>query len=122
MYKYINLDHSVVELGQSVSGQICLRSEKLIYAHFSVQCVCSVEGRVGSKSNTVSNIKLGKHSFGDTIPFLLDLPSAAPVSFNGKLFRVTWNVVVTIKEGMLRSNETCAPFLVVPMRSPLLNS
>jgi hypothetical protein len=52
----------------------------------------------------------------------LNLPSSAPVSFNGNLFRVTWNVVVTIKEGMFRSSDTCAPFLVVPMRSPLLNS
>lgn len=113
----ITVDNSVVELGKSVSGQISWQSNKSSQKPLTVKVIWHVEGRGNKKKQTVAMSELGKLSSGNVIPFCLDLPNTAPVSFDGKLFRVIWEVLVEIPGGLLGGTTQTTPIQVVPKRS-----
>lgn len=114
---YITVDDSVVELGKSVSGQISWQSNKSLQKPPTVKVLWHVEGRGNKKKQTVAMQELGKLSTGSVISFCLDLPGTAPVSFDGKLFRVIWEVLVEIPGGLLGGTTQATPIQVVPKRS-----
>jgi hypothetical protein len=116
---YIDLDNSVVELGKSVTGIVRCQSGQSSQKPLIVKVKWHTEGRGSKQKQTVVTLDLGKLSAGSVIPFRCDLPYEAPVSFDGKLFRVIWFVKAEVR-GLLMSGETqTVPIQVIPRRKHL---
>ncbi|MCM0589297.1 MAG: hypothetical protein ACSI46_00565 [Gloeotrichia echinulata DVL01] len=114
---YITLVNSIVELGKSVSGQVSWQGTS--QQSVTVKLEWHTEGQGSKNKQTITTLELGKVSSGDVIPFKFDLPYEAPVSFDGKLFRVIWVVKAEVRGGIFGGKTYSVPLQVIPRRSRL---
>ncbi|MCA1993075.1 MAG: hypothetical protein LDL41_13715 [Coleofasciculus sp. S288] len=115
---YLTLKDSVVELGKSVTGQVTWQSSQPSQP-LTVKLGWHTEGRGSKQKQTVVTLELGQLSASDVRSFQCHLPREVPVSFDGKLFRVIWELRAEVRVGILGSKKQTVPIRVIPRRSQL---
>jgi hypothetical protein len=113
----ITLDNSVLELGKSFTGRVNWQSNQSSHKPVMIKVGWHTEGRGGKQNQTVATVDLGKQFTNNVIPFQCALPYEAPVSFDGKMFRVIWLVKAEVKGGLFGGETQSVPILVIPRRS-----
>jgi hypothetical protein len=115
----ISLDNSIMELGQPITGQVSWQSGKSSSQPLKIKVGWRREGRGSKQQQTVTTLELGQLFSGCAVPFRCDLPYKAPISFDGKLFRVIWEVSAEAQTGIWGGETQTVPIQVIPRRSQL---
>jgi sporulation-control protein spo0M len=77
----------------------------------NVQVICRwrIEGKPRRKEEVID-----KASGGHEVPFNFQIPRDGPVSYDGKLFRIVWEIVATADIPFALDEEEVKSFLVRP--------
>lgn len=111
----IQLEQDVVTVGDRISGHLTY-PDTPIPQQVTIQLYWYTEGRGTRDTGTVQTITLTPKEFdpGYPIGFSLDVPSDGPVTYNGSLLRILWEVRAVMKYPgwRPRKEKTAEPFLV----------
>lgn len=116
---HVTLRNSLVELGKPLTGQVSWQSSQSSPQPVTIKLGWHTEGRGSKQKQTIVTLDLGQLSARDVRSFECELPREAPVSFDGKLFRVIWEVRAEVRAGILGSKKQTIPIRVIPRRSQL---
>lgn len=106
-------------VGERVQGQVIWTPERAKQPRgIKIMLGWRTEGRGSTDRRVVSEVTMpvGQMSVGLPVqlPFDLMLPPEGPVSYNGNLLRIIWEVRVEIDEPWAINEKAAAPFVVVP--------
>lgn len=119
----VEVERGIVEVGGSVSGQLRLASELDDLATESSQRVRAVrvslrfttEGRGDTDERSVAELEFPvDHNGRVEARFDLTVPHDGPISYDGRLVRVRWEVEARIDVKLRRDPTTHIPVLVIP--------
>ncbi len=111
----IQLQETVLEVGQTLSGHCTWNGEKTP-KEVTLKVGWRTEGRGTVDSETIyTNAFSGTNSFS----FSSKLPGLGPVSYDGEILRVIWEVTTEIKfPGLFnRPEKTSCQFRVMPRKN-----
>lgn len=116
----IQLEQQTIAAGESLSGTVIWQSDRNeIPKSATISIGWSTEGRGTRDRKTVNKLSLDPNQFaaaqGDAIPFSLDIPDAGPITYNGNLIRVIWELKILIDmPGLFAHNDKQKwPFRVI---------
>jgi hypothetical protein len=112
----IELTQDEVLNGEHVRGKAEWNSDGKEARKLEVLCRWRIEGR-GRKREEIIDLEIdvapGPHV---TIPFDFAIPLLGPLSYDGKLFRIVWEIVVRADLPLAFDAEEAKPFTVRPRR------
>jgi len=117
----IYLDEFVVEVGESLTGRIVRHPDsdgitttsKVREIRLSLKYETSGRGTTDSSAVSTQNFACDSHG-GVNGSFSLSVPGAGPISYDGNLIRVRWQVEARLDVKMARDPKLLADVLVVP--------
>ena len=115
----ITLDRRDYVVGDRVTGHVLWNpSSQSNPRGIIVMAQWRTEGRGDSTSDIVAELRADAGPTGFTppvqLPFELTLPSDGPISYNGKLIRVIWEIIVRIDLPMALDTRHKEMFYVFP--------
>ena len=107
----IQLDQTSISVGDELSGSFIWQptnNKNPRNAKISIRWY--TEGRGSRDSQTVNQIKMDSitisSSQGEPIPFGMEVPYQSPITYNGSLLRVIWELEVRVGvSGMMPRND-----------------
>lgn len=120
----VYLEQKTIVVGEAVSGKLIWHPDrnKMPKRGF-ILIVWYTEGRGTRDRQTVEKLRLDQNQLvlvqGGGIPFSLNVPDGGPITYNGTLIRVIWELQVVINmPGLLtRDEKLIRPFQVIPRQS-----
>ena len=89
----IELAQERVRNGDRVSGRAVWSARGEFARTMEVVCGWRVEGRAGRRESIIGRVDADAGSRSEIVlPFEFEIPMAGPLSYDGKLFRITWEV------------------------------
>ena len=89
----IELAQERVRNGDRVSGRAVWSAGGELAQTFEVVCGWRVEGRAGRRESIIGRVQADAGARSEIVlPFEFEIPMAGPLSYGGKLFRITWEV------------------------------
>lgn len=108
----IELAQENVRNGERVSGRAVWSSGGEPAQTLEVVCGWRIEGRVKRRETIVGRVEADAGARSEVVlPFEFEIPLAGPLTYDGKLFRITWEV----DAGAGRDVQS-KPFTVVPRK------
>jgi hypothetical protein len=99
-----------VRTGEQVTGHASWSSSNAKAPRdFRVTCRWRIEGKGRRKENVIDTA-----AGGNEIAFEFGIPLSGPLSYDGKLFRIIWEIVVTADIPFARDEVQVKSFLVRP--------
>lgn len=106
----IELAQERVRNGERVTGRAVWSGDGA--QTIEVVCGWRIEGRAGRRETIIGRVDADASARSEVVlPFEFEIPISGPLSYDGKLFRITWEV----DAGAGRDVES-KPFTVVPRR------
>lgn len=110
----LELEQDAVVNGDHLRGNAEWTTEGKQPRKFEVICRWRVEGK-GRKYEEVVDLELdvspGAHA---SLPFDFEIPMVGPLSYDGKLFRIVWEIVARADLPLAFDEEQTKPFTVRP--------
>lgn len=119
----IRLSQSGVRAGETISGDIIWTVPEELPKRAIASIGWRTEGRGDVNRATVQEISLDFSKFARggnaTIPFQFQIPFNGPVSYDGSLLRIIWevNVEIDLANVLSKKNRQAVIFRVLPRRS-----
>ena len=107
----VALSEQKVRNGEHVKGSVTFEGTKTPRA-IEVVCRWRIEGRGRSREEVVGRAE----SQAMTVPFDFEIPKEGPLTYDGKLLRVIWEVAANADLPMARDESDVATFTVVARR------
>ena len=116
----IQLDNMTFTVGGRVSGSALWTPNTTVTPRqIRVSAIWKTEGRGDKSTGTADELRLepGPQGFTPpvTIPFALYLPADGPISYDGKILRIMWQIVARIDLPWAKDEIAEQPFRVVPL-------
>ncbi len=120
---HISMENGITEVGSVFRGRITSAGQRDDLAETSNQSVRAVrlslryytQGRGDRDSQTVVGHEFPVDSYGRVdAGFELPVPLAGPISYDGRLIRVLWEVEARVDIKLRRDAKTIVPVLVIP--------
>ena len=114
----IILDDAKVVAGDRISGHVTyVTTEQTLPKTAKVELVWRTEGRGTKEHEIVRSLTLSPTEFstGSAIPFAFQTPYEGPITYNGSLLRIIWEIKTTVTLPGLRvkKDELAYPFSVI---------
>jgi hypothetical protein len=110
----IELTQDEIRNGEHLRGRAQWNSDGKEARKLEVLCRWRVEGK-GSKHEEIIDLEIDVAPGPQvTIPFDFEIPLVGPLSYDGKLFRVIWEIVVRADLPFAFDAEEIKPFTVRP--------
>ena len=119
----VAVERGIVEVGGTVSGRLRLAGELDDLASDSNQRVRAVrvslgyttEGRGDTDARAITELEFPVDQYGGVeATFDLSVPRQGPISYDGRLIRVRWDVEARVDVKLRRDPTTHIPVLVIP--------
>ena len=104
----VALSEHRVRNGERVKGSVTVEGTKTPRA-IEVVCRWRIEGRGRSREEVVGRAE----SQAMTVPFDFEIPKEGPLTYDGKLLRIIWEVAANADLPMARDESDVAAFTVV---------
>ena len=106
----LELSQESVHNGEQITGHAAWSSSGgKEPRHLQVICRWRIEGKTRRKEEVID-----KASGGHEVAFNFQIPLEGPVSYDGKLFRIVWEIVATADIPFALDEEEVKSFLVHP--------
>ncbi len=110
----IELDQDEIHNGERLRGQMQWSSNGKAPRKLEVLCRWRVEGK-GRKREEIVDLELDvAPSAQVTIPFDFEIPIVGPLSYDGQLFRIVWEIVARADLPFARDEVETKTFTVRP--------
>ncbi len=110
----IDLAQDEIRNGEHLRGRAQWNSEGKEARKLEVLCRWRIEGK-GSKHEEIIDLEIEVVPAPQTtIPFDFEIPMVGPLSYDGKLFRIVWEIVVRADLPLAFDPEEIKPFTVRP--------
>jgi len=110
----IDLAQDEIRNGEHLRGRAQWNSEGKDARKLEVLCRWRVEGK-GSKHEEIIDLEIDVAPEPQvTIPFDFEIPLVGPLSYDGTLFRIVWEIVVRADLPLARDQEEAKTFTVRP--------
>ncbi|HEY8132633.1 MAG TPA: sporulation protein [Thermoanaerobaculia bacterium] len=110
----LDLAQDAIQNGDHVRGRAQWTSEGKDARKLEVLCRWRVEGK-GSKHEEIIDLEIDVAPGAQaTIPFDFEIPMDGPLSYEGKLFRIVWEIVARADLPLAFDTEETKPFTVRP--------
>lgn len=119
----ISMENGIAEVGSPFRGRVTLSGQLDDLAESSKQSVRAVrvslryytQGRGDRDSQTVVDHQFPVDTYGRVDrAFELPVPAAGPISYDGRLIRVLWEIEARVDIKRRRDAKTIVPVLVIP--------
>ena len=107
----IALSEQKVRNGEHLKGTVTFEGSKTP-RKIEVACRWRIEGRGRSREEVVGSTE----SQAMTVPFDFEIPKEGPLTYDGKLLRIIWEVAANADLPMARDESDVATFTVVARR------
>ena len=117
------LQNDITEVGGSFRGRLIRMGDMDDLAQDSESSVRAVrlrlhyrtEGRGDTDAKTIETYEFPADDYGGVnVDFDLAVPEDGPISYDGRLIRVLWEIEARVDIKMRRDKRTTAPVLVLP--------
>ena len=106
----LELSQESVHTGERVTGHASWSSSGGKAPHnFRVICRWRIEGKGRRKEEVID-----RAAGGNQVAFNFEIPLSGPLSYDGKLFRIVWEIVANADIPWARDEEEVKSFLVRP--------
>jgi hypothetical protein len=107
----IALSELKVKNGERVKGSVTFEGPKTP-RKIDVVCRWRIEGRGRSREEVVGNVE----SEAMTVPFDFAIPKEGPLTYDGQLLRIIWEIAADADIAMARDEHEAVAFTVVPRK------
>lgn len=102
------------QTGEGLKGTVTWRAESKAARKIEIVCRWRVEGKGRTREEVVARVEHADPPPEATIPFELEIPIWGPLTYDGKLLRITWEVEASADLPMARDERERLAFTVVP--------
>ncbi|WP_017325334.1 hypothetical protein [Synechococcus sp. PCC 7336] len=119
---HIVLETDTFEVGGEIAGQVSVSLDRNNPPkQIEIEALWRTEGRGTRDKRTIDSVSPplegATWAIGRQFPFRFPLPDDVPISYDGELIRVIWEVEVRVALGWLKSLKETASFRVLPKNS-----
>jgi hypothetical protein len=108
----IELAQEEIRNGEDLRGTVHWNSDGKVPRKLEVLCRWRVEGQ-GRKREEIIDLEIDVAPQAQAaIPFTFEIPQEGPLSYDGKLFRIVWEIVGRADLPMARDQEEVRSFVV----------
>ncbi|KAB8139979.1 hypothetical protein F8S13_25860 [Chloroflexia bacterium SDU3-3] len=113
---FIQINDPYVQVGNTVQGTVEWRSSGTVPRAIIIAAAWRTEGRGDVSLGKAGELRVpydpSRPLSGVPIPFAFDIPAEGPVSYDGKMLRIIWEIVAQADLPMMADEKSALAFRV----------